>query len=263
MSGKNLRMGRIFGSDGRTVIVAMDHGMPRGSAPGLEHPGELIAKVVEGGADAILTTPGIITHFHEKIRGNLGVVLRADGGTTILRPKDAVPELSITTSPPEALRMGADAVACMGGVAAPDESQVLANVAILAEECRQHGMPLMVEPKPPRGIKDADLPNFVSVAARVAGEYSADFVKTSYTGDAKSFAKAVDASLVPIVILGGPSGGGEIELLGAVRDAVDAGGAGVAFGRNVWQHPNPAGITAALRAVVHEDASAKEAVKLI
>ncbi len=263
MSGKNLRMGRIFKKDGRTVIVAMDHGMPRGPAPGLEHPGELIEKVAGGRADAILTTPGIITHHHENISGRLGVVLRADGGTTILRPDDAVPEVSITTSPPEALRLGADAVACMGGIASRDESQVLANVAILAEECRQHGMPLMVEPKPPRGAKGEELANFVSVAVRVAGEYGADFVKTSYTGDEKSFARAVDASLVPVVILGGPSGGGEQELLQVVRDSVDAGGAGVTFGRNVWQHASPAGMAAALHAVVHEDASAKEAAKLV
>ena len=263
MTGKSLRMGRIFRADGRAVIVAMDHGMPRGPAPGLERPADLLDKVAQGGADAILTTPGIVAHFHERICGRLGVVLRCDGGSTVLKPKGSESQLIVTTSPREALRMGVDAVACMGGMGTPRESSVLANVARLAEECRHTGMPLMVEPKPPEGLNGDELLRYVSVATRVAGEYGADFVKTAYTGDAKSFAKVVEGSLVPVVILGGPPGGGELGLLQAVRDAVDAGGAGVAFGRNVWQHANPAGMTAALRAIVHEDASQKEAQKLI
>jgi len=44
---------------------------------------------------------------------------------------------------------------------------------------------------------------------------------------------------------------------------MEQGARGIVYGRNVIQHPNPAGITAALMAVVHEGASVDEALTLI
>lgn len=48
-----------------------------------------------------------------------------------------------------------------------------------------------------------------------------------------------------------------------VRDAIDAGAAGIMMGRNIWDHENVAGMTAALAAIVHDDAAADTAVRLI
>jgi DhnA family fructose-bisphosphate aldolase class Ia len=52
-------------------------------------------------------------------------------------------------------------------------------------------------------------------------------------------------------------------LLKMVEDAMTAGAAGVAIGRNVWQHKNPPAIARSLAAIVHEDASALEALALM
>jgi DhnA family fructose-bisphosphate aldolase class Ia len=48
-----------------------------------------------------------------------------------------------------------------------------------------------------------------------------------------------------------------------VRDAMSAGAAGVAIGRNVWQHKRPAAIARSLAAIVHEDAQVDEALALM
>jgi DhnA family fructose-bisphosphate aldolase class Ia len=56
-------MRRIFRNDGRTLIVAMDHGLIDGPCPGLERPAETIAKVTAGGADAVLTSYGAAQSF--------------------------------------------------------------------------------------------------------------------------------------------------------------------------------------------------------
>ena len=37
-----------------------------------------------------------------------------------------------------------------------------------------------------------------------------------------------------------------------MQDAVRAGGAGAAVGRNLWQHADPAGFTAVLGAAIHD-----------
>ena len=52
------------------------------------------------------------------------------------------------------------------------------------------------------------------------------------------------------------------ELVVCVR-AATAGAAGIAIGRNVFEHPKPAGIAAALHAIVHDDASVESALKLV
>ena len=46
----------------KAVIVAMDHGRTHGFIEGLESPGAVIDEVVEAGADAIMTTFGIVKH---------------------------------------------------------------------------------------------------------------------------------------------------------------------------------------------------------
>jgi class I fructose-bisphosphate aldolase len=57
------RLGKVFHSDGKSVIVAMDHGMGMPVNPALDHIGDVLRSVVKGGADAILTTFGIAEKF--------------------------------------------------------------------------------------------------------------------------------------------------------------------------------------------------------
>jgi len=47
-----------------------------------------------------------------------------------------------------------------------------------------------------------------------------------------------------------------------VRGAIDAGGRGVAIGRNVFQHENPTAMTRALTLVVHKGLSVDDAWRL-
>jgi DhnA family fructose-bisphosphate aldolase class Ia len=63
--------------------------------------------------------------------------------------------------------------------------------------------------------------------------------------------RVVEGATVPVIILGGDRGSDEGALLALVRAALSAGVAGVAFGRNIWSHPDPAAITARLAEVVH------------
>jgi len=79
----------------------------------------------------------------------------------------------------------------------------------------------------------------------------ADYVKTLYTGDPESMQRVVEGTCVPVVILGGERSADEASLLRQVDDALSAGVAGVAFGRNIWSHPDPSGITTRLVHAVH------------
>lgn len=108
---KTHRWNRIFGEDGKSLIFAMDHAAAFGLMEGLERPGQVIRKVREGGADAILTTYGISTRFADEI-GAMGLILRVDGGSTLLAEQRGPMRLVYDVY--DALRIGADAVGAMG-----------------------------------------------------------------------------------------------------------------------------------------------------
>ena len=100
------RFERLFGSDGRSVVVAMDHGTTDGALAGFENPGTVLEQVIAGGADAILTSIGIARHFSKQLK-DTGLLIRCDGATSPLleRPRELV--LGIE----DILTSGADAAA--------------------------------------------------------------------------------------------------------------------------------------------------------
>ena len=89
----------------------------------------------------------------------------------------------------------------------------------------------------------------------------ADYVKTLYTGDPESMRRVVEGATVPVIILGGDRAD-EPGVLRQVRDALQAGVAGIAFGRNIWSHAEPAAITARLVEVIHPGRSVNSAASL-
>ena len=111
-------------------------------------------------------------------------------------------------------------------------------------------------------IKDEKDVEVVKLAARVGAELGADIVKTNYTGDIASFKQVVEGCPVPVIIAGG-SKGNDADCLKMIEDAMKAGAAGVAMGRNSFQHENPAKFVKAVCEVVHQGKSSKDACKLL
>jgi len=71
----------------------------------------------------------------------------------------------------------------------------------------------------------------------------------------------VETCPVPIVIAGGKKIP-EKEALQMAYNALQAGAIGVDMGRNIFQSENPAGMIKAVRAIVHENATPKEAYQI-
>jgi DhnA family fructose-bisphosphate aldolase class Ia len=259
MATDKRRLQRVFQADGRTLIVAMDHGS-QGPMSGLEDPGRILDEVVAAGADAVLTSLGVATSFGQHL-ARCGLILRIDGGcgfgTDDVRVWQRYPVS-------DAVRIGADAVGCMGLVGWPCEAHNIQYMNRLTSECLQTGMPLMVEVLPfSETVPGPDLVGGVAKGVRMVAEFGADFVKTQYTGDPDGFRRVVESTYIPIVILGGPRVDSDLELLAVVHDALGVGAAGVAFGRNIWQHRTPAKWVRALSAVIHGNARPEQAAKLL
>ena len=252
-----IRKYRIFAADGRTVIVALDHAAYYGPMAGLERPGAVLKAVVGAGADAVLTTAGVAARFGEYL-GRVGVILRADGGSTTRNPEPT--DIRQVLSVEKALRLGADALVCMGLIGFPDETASLGVLADLADEGHRWGLPLLAEMLVAGKEGKAPTIEDVAFAARVGAELGADFIKTLYVGPPEAYRAALAVCYVPVVVLGGAKTTDDRMVLEAVAGAIAGGAAGVAVGRNVWQHANPAGMVSALVALVHGGATLDEAL---
>jgi DhnA family fructose-bisphosphate aldolase class Ia len=262
ISPKMHRWDRIFREDGRTFIVAMDHASVFGTMPGLEKPGEVIRKVRAGGADAILTTYGICMNYMDAI-GNMGIILRCDGGTSMLAKQRGPMRLIYDVV--DALRLGADAVGIMGMPGSHFESDTMPYLSELAAQCNEWHVPLLAEMLP-AGFENPGewwTPANMANVCRIGAELGVDFIKTNYTGDVASFRTVVEATYVPIVVLGGSKSKEPADLLTGISDALQAGAKGVAVGRNIYQHETPDKVTAAIAAVIHDGATVDAALEYL
>jgi class I fructose-bisphosphate aldolase len=245
----NIRLNRIFKPDGKSVIAALDHGIA-GITP-LAHlalPRELLPEVIQNGADAIITTPGIARQCSDLFAG-AGLILRIDGGPSALTGDWN--KMELIRSIEDALRLGADAVIMMGITGTTEEARSLATLGRVAAQCQAWGMPLVAEMLP--GGFTAKEVSFeqLMVSARLAAELGADIVKMRYQGPAEEYCAVVQGCFLPLVVLGGSKQQPD-QLIQEVQQALGAGASGVAVGRNIWQSDCPGEITSRLAQTVHQ-----------
>ena len=258
--GKRIRLDRIVNRNTqRTVIIPLDHGVTIGPVFGLEDMKNVVNQVAEGGANAVLEHKGIIRSGYRGFGKDIGLILHLSASTLLSPdPNDKVQVAEVE----EAIRLGADAVSLHVNVGSETENDQLITLGKTSKLCEEWGMPLlaMMYPRGPK-ISDPFDPEIVKHVARIGAELGADIIKTNYTGDPESFAEVVKGCPVPVVIAGGPKTNSDEEFCEMVYGSIKAGGAGVAIGRNVFQHKNPAKIVRVLCGIVHENLGPKEALK--
>lgn len=235
------------------MIVAMDHvGFMNKPLVGLTRANDTIRECVKNGADAIMTTLGTASACQNDI-GDAGLILTI---STAERP--AIDEAVNT-----ALRVGADALKVLVYPFQHDPEPSVLNLTWLGAQCLAWGMPLFAETIPGgwKGGADMRTPEILAAAARIGVEAGADFIKTFPMPDPAQFRAIADNCPVPVVILGGEKATTDRELLETVKAHLDNGAAGVAMGRNLWGHPQAGRLTAALHALIHENATVEQALR--
>jgi DhnA family fructose-bisphosphate aldolase class Ia len=256
------RLNRLFAADGRCFDVAVDHGFfNEGSfLAGIEDMRRAVATLVDAGPDAIQLSPGQ-AHLLQDVRGpgKPALVLRTDVANVYHRELPRVLYSEMIEDPVgTALRLDAACVV-VNLLLLPDQPELLRacvrNVMALRAACEQVAMPLMVEPlvfKPGTGGYgvDGDVEKIVPLV-RQAAELGADVIKADPTDDLDVYHRVIEAAGGrPVLVRGGGRVPDE-EVLRRTEALMDQGAAGIVYGRNVIQHPDPAGMTRALMAVVH------------
>jgi fructose-bisphosphate aldolase/2-amino-3,7-dideoxy-D-threo-hept-6-ulosonate synthase len=237
----------------------MDHGLTEGPIKGIQRNlGEVVNKIALGGANAVLGHIGIPLYAHRGYGPDIGLILHLSGSTS-LSPESNYKVL--VNDVLEAVKLGADGVSLHVNIGTKTDPEMLEVLGRVSRECREFGMPLIAMMYP-RGenVEDEHDAEVVKIAARVAAELGADIVKTNWTGDPDSFKEVVDGCMAPVIIAGGVKAGIK-DLLEITKQSIDVGGAGVAYGRNVFQAENPRKVVKALYLVVHENYDVNEAIE--
>jgi len=257
--GKSIRLERIMDRETRRmVIVPMDHGLTVGPIKGLEDMGKMVNLVAEGGANAVLGHIGLPLYGHRGYGRDIGLILHLSGSTS-LSPN---PNFKVLVNDvEEAIKIGADAVSLHINIGADDDPQMLKILGKISRSCRYWGIPLlaMMYPRGPN-IKNENDVEVVKIAARVGAELGADIVKTNWTGDEDSFREVVRGCPIPVIIAGGSKITVQ-EILEITKKSIDVGGAGVAFGRNIFQAEDPVALTRAIHLIVQKKYDVETAIK--
>lgn len=256
--GKTRRLKRIFREDNRTVVVPIDHGVTIGPVKGIENMQDTVTRLLHGDADAFVLHKGIAKRVNVE---NAGLIIHLSAVSNLT--PNCQNKVQVCTVQ-EAVRLGADAVSIHVNIGAQDECAMLTTLGRVADECDQYGMPLlaMMYPRGPKIQNEHDA-TAVAHAARIGAELGADIIKTNYTGNVETFRHVIEGCPVPVIIAGGPKTETTQQVLQAVYDSMKAGSAGLSIGRNVFQHKSPTLMVKALVAIVHDDASVEQALKIL
>lgn len=259
--GKTTRMNRIFKNDGKAVMVAINHGLGLGPVQGIGHMEQTLGRIMKEAPDSLTIHKGIALQYIDTFAGKTALILKC---TNLTRYRS--PEETAVATVEEALTLGADAIAIGLTLCGNEEAQEIERAAAYVKTAQKYGLPTVTHSYPSgKLISDEERCTVENVgyAVRVSLELGVDIIKTFWTGSQESFAKIVQiGSPAKVVISGGPKCETLLQCFEMTKQGIDAGAAGITYGRNIWQHPYPDAVVKGLNAIVHQNASAGEALEI-
>ena len=239
--------------DGKTVMLAVDHGYFMGPTTGLENIKTMVDPLLKYADTLMLTRGGLRNYIPPETK--IPIVLRVSGGTSILNTEHLLHE-GIVVDIEDAIRLNVSGVAFSILVGQPFERDTILGMTEYIDECQRYGIPVLAVTAVGRGLgKDV---KYLSLASRMAAELGAHIVKTYYC---PGFEKIVETCPVPIVIAGGKKQP-EKDALQMAYDAIQAGASGVDMGRNIFQSSSPVAMMKAVNSIVHKKHNPKEAYEI-
>lgn len=247
MFGKQIRLGQILSKDRRSFILALDQVIPQGLHTALQDPVEALEKLKEANIDAFLLHSGIVKLAKDALVGGKPFIIKLTTATTQSRDKTY---RFVIDSVEHALSLGAAGVAMNLFVGSTYEAQLFEQFNQAVQACDRYGVPMLAMAHPmPENQFDAQLQAY---ACRVAAELGADVVKTDYPGSVEAFQLITAHCPLPVLVEESPYGEDQQGTLQMTREAMQAGGSGVLFGRRVWAQAEPVSMANEIFQIVHE-----------
>lgn len=250
--GMKNRLSRIFNpKDGKTLMLAFDHGYFLGPMSGIERIDLNIPPLIDD-IDVVMGTRGSIRScLTPESIANKAVALRVSSGSSVL-DQDLSDEV-VAVNMEDAIRMNAAVTAVQVFVGAPNERQSIDNISKVINAGNRYGIPTMGVVAVGKDMaRDA---RYFRLATRMIAEFGAQIVKCYYC---EGFESVASCCPVPIVIAGGKKLP-EKEALEMCYKSIACGAAGLDMGRNIFQAEDPSAMAKAVSGILHENLNAEQA----
>jgi 3-hydroxy-5-phosphonooxypentane-2,4-dione thiolase len=254
--GIQSRMNRIINpKNNRVVMLAIDHPYFQGPTTGLRNMSNTI-KTLLPYCDCLMTTRGAVrNNIAPEDIGSKPIMLRVTGGNSVLF--EELSDEKLTVSIQDAIRMDAAGVAVSVFIGSANQQQTILNLTNMINQAEEYGIPVLAVTAVGKNMA-RDL-RYLGLASRICQDAGARIVKTYYCED---FSKLVDWVAPTAVVVAGGKYSSPPDALQMAYNSVEAGAAGVDFGRNIFQDANPLGMIKAIGSIVHGNYTVKEALDI-
>jgi putative autoinducer-2 (AI-2) aldolase len=254
--GIQSRMNRIINpKDNRVVMLAIDHPYFQGPTTGLRNMSKTV-KTLLPWCDCLMTTRGAVrSNIAPEDVGSKPIMLRVTGGNSVLNEELSDEKITVTLK--EAIRMDAAGVAVSVYIGSPNQQQTILNLTDMINQAEEFGIPVLAVTAVGKNMA-RDL-RYLALASRICQDAGARIIKTYYC---EEFSRLVDAVAPTAVVVAGGKYSSPPDALQMAYNSVQAGAVGVDFGRNIFQDDNPVGMIRAIRSIVHENHTVKEALDM-
>lgn len=250
-----------FLRNGKGMLLAYDQGLEHGPSKDFDDrnidPAFIMEMAAKGKFTGVVFQKGPAERFYD---GKVPLIVKVNGKSSLPKGEPLSRQLC---SVEHAVSLGAKGVGYTIYLGSAHERIMFTEFGRIQEEAHERGIAAIAWVYP-RGeaVQDDTSREIVSYAARAGLELGADAVKIKYTGDSGSFAWAVrSAAGIKVFMSGGPKASTEQAFLEQVKGVMDAGGSGLAVGRNVWQNKQPLKMAEKLRKVIFDGATVTEALR--
>ena len=249
--------------DGKVLILAYDHGLEHGPVdfegiPESANPERIFEAATHSAVTSVAVQKGLAEAYYPSYEDDVSLLAKLNGTSNLWMGE---PDSSVNCSVEYAAELGASSVGFTLYGGSNNEIEMAEEFRDAHEAAREHELPVVMWSYPRgQGLKNDTKPSTISYAARLALELGADVAKVKHPGSRSAMEEAVRMAGKTKVVMSGGSKRSDRAFLRSVKETIDAGGNGLAVGRNVWQRENPERILDALEAVIFEEATVDEAL---
>jgi len=249
--------------DGKVLILAYDHGLEHGpvdfeEVPESADPGRVFDVARHDAVTSLAVQKGVAEAYYPSYEDDVNLLAKLNGTSNLWMGE---PDSAVNWSVDYAAELGADAVGFTLYGGSNKEVEMAEEFREAHEAAREHDLPVVMWSYPRgQGLKNDKKPGVIAYAARQALELGADVAKVKYPGSKEAMEEVVRMAGKTKVIMSGGSKRSDREFLESVAAVIDAGGAGLAVGRNIFQREHPERILDALEHVIYEEESVDTAL---
>jgi len=249
--------------DGKILILAYDHGLEHGpvdfeDVPESADPERVFDVATHPAVTSIAVQKGVAEAYYHSYSDDVNLLAKLNGTSNLWMGE---PDSALNWSVDYAAELGADAVGFTLYGGSNHEIEMAEEFCDVHEAAREYDLPVVMWSYPRgQGLKNDTKPGIIAYAARQALELGADVAKVKYPGSRSAMEDAVRMAGPTKVVMSGGSKRSDREFLESVKSVIDAGGAGLAVGRNIFQRKQPQRILDALEQVIYEEASVDAAL---